>query len=92
MAYATGIVAQGTRCLACGRTPGEFHRYWCSEGKHLFLTRDEVAEIERTFQFDEDGKSVTIMRLVADVRVLRDALVEAGIDLYVARSDTTKEP
>ncbi|MDP9333185.1 MAG: hypothetical protein M3Q30_07755 [Actinomycetota bacterium] len=38
------------------------------------LTSDEIAEIDRTFAFDSDAKSVTIMRLVAHARSIEDRL------------------
>lgn len=35
------------------------------------LTSEEIAEIERAFQFDSDAKSHTIMRLIVEIRRLR---------------------
>lgn len=56
------------------------------------LSSEEIAEIDRTFEFDTDAKSVTIMRLVAEVRrlhVTSDALKEALGDIRAACTQAT---
>ena len=45
------------------------------------LTNEEVAEIRRTFELDDDVKAQTIMRLVADLVAVRDALSGVRSDL-----------